>query len=275
MLCALSRDPAAGNVQVSVELDGLGSHGIVGRGALAAPAAHARAESAHAAGRAASVIGPADRHVHGPAVEVGHIVAADALGTRAGAGNGERAVVHDEAQVGLDAGDAGQFAIDLAGGSGGLDGGHSAAEIDQRIGGKTFLSGSGDVDVDGSVAHDDGFLAPDAVSGAGGDFHVGCVHEADIVVGGDAGLAGGVYGQGTVAAEDQLALGEEGGLFVLVVRCFRVGGAVGEGVRAPHDHVGALVALVVDGGTLGIGKGEAAEENLLLPGAVQFEIPVG
>ena len=113
------------------------------------------------------------------------------------------------------------------------------------------------------------------MAGAGGDFHRGRGHEADVVVGGDARLAGGVDGQSAVAAEHELAFGEEGGLLVLVGGRLGVGSAVGEGVRALHDHERALVALIVDGRTLLIRQRKPIEEDFLFLGAVQLEIPVG
>ena len=113
------------------------------------------------------------------------------------------------------------------------------------------------------------------MTGAGGDLHRGRGHETDIVVGGDARLAGGIDGQSAVAAEHELAFGEEGGLLVLVGGCLGVGSAVGQGVRALHDHERALVALVVDGRALLVREGQSVEEDFLLPGAVQLEISVG
>ena len=177
--------------------------------------------------------------------------------------------------TGLDAGDAGELAVHLARGTGGLDRGHAAADVHERVGGKALLAGAGDVHVDGSVTDDDGLLTADAVAGAGGDFHCGRGHEADVVVGGDARLAGSVDGQGAVAAEHKLAFGEEGGLLVLVGGRQGVGSAVGEGVRALHDHERALVALVVDGRAFLVRQRKPVEEDFLFLGAVQLEIPVG
>ncbi len=170
---------------------------------------------------------------------------------------------------------AGELAVHLARGAGGLDRGHAAADVYERIGGEAFLAGAGHVHVDGSVTDDDGFLAADAVAGAGGDFHRGRGHEADIVVGGDARLAGGVDGQCAVAAEHELAFGEESGLLIFVGGRLGVGSAIGEGVRALHDHERALVALVVDGRALLVRQRKPVEEDFLFLGAVQLEIPVG
>ena len=126
-----------------------------------------------------------------------------------------------------------------------------------------------------SAGDDHGVLAAHGVPGAGANVKGGTVQQADIVVGGDTGLALRRYVQRAFAAENELAFGEEGRLFVLFVRGGGVAGTVGQRIAAIQDYKAALLALVVDGGSVGIGNGNAVKHQCLLVVGINLQKTVG
>ena len=203
----------------------------------------------------------------------------DALAAVAGVLEGKGAARHREVVVGLDAGGAGVFGILVVVGhaAGGSHQVRSAFDQHIFVGGDALGHVGGDRDHERAVRKLDIVLALEAVAGTGARVQLDgrIVHQADVVVGGDAGLAlrvPGIDGKQAVAAEDELAFAEEHGLVVLVILLDIGGGrTVGERVRAFHHDIRAFLALVVDGGAVGIGNADAVQDDGLFLGAVHLE----
>ena len=268
-------DVTAGEDDVAVAFDGLGRHGIVGRRRRTrTPPAAGTSRSAVVAGGA--VVGAADFHTDRTPVEIAAHVGADALAALAGVGDGEGAAAHREVAVGLDAGRAVQVAaVGTVHAAGHRKRGLAAVDDDFAVGRDGFLAGRGGGHGQRAVRHDHGVLAAHTMAGGGFDRDLLGAQEADVVVGGDAGLAGSGHREGAFAAEDQLALAEEGRLLVFRVGRVGVGGAVREAVGAPEHHEGALLALVVDGGAVAVGQVQAVQRDGLLVCSVGLEEAVG
>ena len=207
----------------------------------------------------------------------------DAFSARAGVLDGYAAAGHAEVVVRLDAGGAFVLGVIAVVGDAArdVDGRSAALDEDIPVGADAFFGGRGGRYGEGTAAHLDIFVAADAVAGgaAGADRHGRGVEEADIVVGSDAGLSLLVAGgnrQTAAPGEDKLPLREEDGLHVLVAGS-RIGGgtAIGEGIRSLDDDIAALLALDVDGGAAGAGKGQVAQNEGHLLGAVELEAAVG
>ena len=94
----------------------------------------------------------------------------------------------------------------------------------------------------------------DAVIGRGADIHVDAFVEHDVALAVNAVVVGAVDGERARAAEDHLALGEDGSLMAVVGA-----GAVGKLVGAGKDYEGLVLALYVKSHTAGAGDGGIVE----------------
>ena len=216
---------------------------------------------------------------HGAVVDDNLVVAVDALASDAGGLDVQFAAVDGDEAVGLDARAGGVVA--LVGvvfvAAAGEDGGAPAVDAHFAVGGDALVGGSRDVDVDHAARDDDGVVASDAVAGGGIDEDVGLGQGAHVVVAADAGLAVGVDLKIARAAEDELAFAEEAGLHVLVIGRVGVVCAICEKVfrAVVEDDEGALLALVVDGRTVGVGDADTVEHDGLFLRGVELEEAVG
>ena len=222
---------------------------------------------------------------------VGFVVAIvagpDAFAAGAGIGDGHRAAGHAKAVVGLDAGCAIILAVFAVVGHAAANGNGGGAAFHQDIivAGDTLFHGGFGGDVQGAVGEPDVVVGLDAVTGAraGRYGDVGAGEQAHVIVRGNAafplgiiGRYGELVGAAGRAAEDELALGEEDGFHVFVAAGGVAGaGTIGQGVGAFNIDKGTFAALVVNGGAVGVGEGEAAQPEGLLFLAVQLETAVG
>ena len=263
MVLGGDRDGAARDDELAVEFDALGG----AAGVLEADGVRAR----HL------IIAARDGDSHRAARNQAARVAADALAALAAVGDGQGAVVHHEGHVGLDAGRGGEVReVGVVHAAGNGERSLAAVDADGAVGGDGLLSLLLDRDVQRAAADHDRVFAADAVSLGGIDADRRAVQHADIVVGGDAGLAAGrSYAERTAAAEDELRFAEEGAFLVFAFGRLRVFAAVGELVGAVHDHERTFLVLVVDGRAVGIRQVEAVQDDGLLLLAIDLEESVG
>ena len=169
-------DGAARNDEFPVEFDAFGGLG----GILQAGGVRAR----HL------VIGARYADLQGPPGNQGVDIAADAFASLAAVRHDERAAGHHEGGVGLDAGRGGQVGqVGVVHAAGNRQAGFPSVDAHRTVGCDGFLAVLADRYVQGAARQHDGVLSADAVPAGRGDGQGRAVQYADVIVGGDAGLA--------------------------------------------------------------------------------------
>ena len=218
-------------------------------------------------------------HPDGSIVHGEGLVGADALAACTRALAIEGAAVHHEDAVSLYTCTSAHilFVRIVFARTGGDGCGSAAVNLHQSVAAQSLAGSSGCFHVDDSTFYIKGIISLDGVTG--GSLHVDIVArtEQHVIVASDARLAVGVNIKRALAREEHLAFAEEAGLHVFIIRGIAVFGAVGKGIlRAVcQDDVASLLALDVDGGSIGVGDVYAIQVEFKLIVAINLEETIG
>ena len=218
-------------------------------------------------------------HLDGSIVHGEGLVGTDALAACACALAIEGAAVHHEDTVCLYTCTSAHILfvriVFARAGSDGCD--SSTVNLYQSVAAQSLAGSSGCFYVDDSTFYIDGIISLDGV--ASGGFYVDVVARTEqyVIVAPDARLAVGIDVERALAREEHLAFAEEAGFHVFIIRGIAVFGAVGKSVlRAVcQDDVASLLALDVDGGSIGVGDVYAIQVEFKLIVAINLEETIG